>query len=64
MHLSSAVLGKLIALHKSLRANKGSLKLCSIAPPVHEVFEITRLDKVFDIHKTETEALDSFRLAG
>jgi anti-sigma B factor antagonist len=60
-YLSSAVLGKLISLHKALRANGGQLKLCSIAPPIFEVFEITRLDKVFDIYKNESDALDAFR---
>ncbi len=60
-YLSSAVLGKLISLAKSLRMNKGVLKLCCIAAPIFEVFEITRLDKVFDIYKTEAEALEAFR---
>ena len=63
-YLSSAVLGKLISLHKALRTKKGSLRLCNIAAPIFEVFEITRLDKVFDIHKSEDEALDAFRLGG
>jgi len=63
-YLSSAMLGKLISLHKVLRMNKGTLKLCGIAPPIYEVFEITRLDKVFDIHNSEDEALKAFRLGG
>ena len=63
-YLSSAVLGKLISLHKALVMNKGALKLCSIAPPIYEVFEITRLNKVFDIHKSEDEAVTAFRLGG
>ena len=63
-YLSSAVLGKLISLHKALRMKKGSLKLCSIAQPIYEVFEITRLDKVFDIYPTENEAMDAFRPGG
>jgi len=61
-YLSSAVLGKLISLHKALRMRKGALKLCNIAPPIYEVFEITRLDKVFDIHESEDDALEAFRL--
>ena len=64
VYLSSAVLGKLISLHKALRTNKGALKLCSISPPIYDVFEITRLDKVFDIYRTEGEALDAFRPGG
>ena len=61
-YLSSAVLGKLISLHKTLRMSKGTLKLCSIAPAIFEVFEITRLDKVFSIHESEDDALEAFRL--
>ena len=61
-YLSSAVLGKLISVHKTLRQNKASLKLCGISVPIFEVFEITRLDKVFEIHKSEDEALEAFRL--
>ena len=60
--LSSAMLGKLISLHKVLRTKKAALKLCNIVPEIFEVFEITRLDKVFDIYSSEDEALDAFRL--
>jgi len=60
-YLSSAVLGKLISLHKALKQAKGEMKLCAIAPAIFEVFEITRLDKVFDIYDSEDEALEAFR---
>jgi anti-sigma B factor antagonist len=60
-YLSSAVLGKLISLSKALRTRKGALKLCCIAPSIMEVFEITRLDKVFDIYSNESEAMQAFR---
>ena len=55
-YLSSAVLGKLISVHKTLLQKKGSLKLCGIGKTILEVFEITRLDKVFAIHESEDEA--------
>ncbi len=61
-YLSSAVLGKLISLHKALVERKGKLKLCGVAPVIYEVFEITRLNRVFDMHKTEEEAIEAFRL--
>ena len=63
-YLSSAMLGKLISLHKTLRTHKATLKLCSIAPPIYEVFEITRLDKVFDIQPTEEKGLARFKVRG
>jgi len=58
--LSSAALGKLIALHKKLQAVGGRLVLCNIDAEIHEVFEITRLDKFFNIQKEEQAALQSF----
>jgi len=61
-YLSSAVLGKLISLHKALRTAKGGLKLCGICPPIYEVFEITRLNQVFDIYESQDEAVAAFRL--
>jgi anti-sigma B factor antagonist len=59
-YLSSAALGKLITLHKKVQANGGKLVLCNIDPQIYEVFEITRLDKLFKIKKDEQEALQSF----
>ena len=61
-YLSSAVLGKFISLHKALKMQHGVLKLCTIGGPIFEVFEITRLDRVFQIYDTEEEALTAFRL--
>jgi anti-sigma B factor antagonist len=58
--LSSAALGKLIALHKKLQAVGGRLILCNIDDEIYEVFEITRLDKFFNIQKEEQAALQAF----
>src|SRR6202045_3218314 len=59
-YLSSAALGKLITLNKKLQAVGGRLILCNIDPQIHEVFEITRLDKFFKIMKEEQQALQAF----
>jgi anti-sigma B factor antagonist len=59
-YLSSAALGKLITLNKKLQAAGGKLILCNIAPQIFEVFEITKLDKFFKIHKEEQAALQAF----
>ena len=58
--LSSAALGKLITLDKKLKAAKGQLKLSNIRPEIYEVFAITRLNKLFDIHDDEADALATF----
>lgn len=59
-YLSSAALGKLITLHKRVREKKGVLKFCAIKPKIYDVFRITKLDKIFDIHEDRQKALDSF----
>ena len=59
-YMSSAALGKLITLHKKLTGVKGKLALCGISPQIFEVFAITKLDKIFKIHKDYQTALTSF----
>jgi anti-sigma B factor antagonist len=58
--MSSAALGKLITLDKKVKGKGGVLKLCSIRPEIYEVFAITRLDRLFDIRKDESDGLGSF----
>lgn len=55
--LSSAVLGKLIALHKKIAAQKGRMAFCNINPDIMQVFKITRLDKLIPIYEDEEEAV-------
>lgn len=59
-HLSSAALGMLITLNKRVTQANGALKLSNINAQIYEVFKITRLNKVFDIHATAEEALAGF----
>ena len=59
-YLSSAALGKLITLNKKVQTAGGRLILCNIDPQIYEVFEITKLDKFFNIQKEEQAALQSF----
>lgn len=59
-YLSSAALGKLIIMEKKAKAAKSKLRLCCIRPDIYEVFELTRLNKVFDIKGTQEEALEGF----
>ncbi len=59
-HLSSAALGMLITLDKLVKEKNGKLKLSNIKPQIYEVFKITRLNKLFDIHQSATQALGAF----
>ena len=58
--LSSADLGKLITLYRKVKAAKGRLKMSNIRPEIFEVFQITKLNKVFDIRNDEAEAVAAF----
>jgi len=59
-YLSSSALGKFITLNKKVNNAGGRLILCNIAPHIFEVFEITKLDKLFNIQKEEQAALQAF----
>jgi anti-sigma B factor antagonist len=59
-YLSSAALGKLITLDKKVKAARGKLRLCNIRPDIYEVFAITKLNKLFDIHENQEKALEGF----
>jgi anti-sigma B factor antagonist len=56
-YMSSAVMGKLVGLLKKCQAAKAELKLCTIEDSIYEIFEIMRFDKMFDIHKTQDDAV-------
>lgn len=59
-HLSSAALGMLITLKSKVQEQNGQLKLSEINRQIFEVFKITKLNRVFDIHDTAEEALATF----
>ena len=60
-HLSSAALGTLITINNRVRQKDGQLRLCNIDPQIYEVFVITKLNKLFQIHRTVPEAMASFK---
>jgi len=60
-HLSSAALGTLITVNNKVRHTSGQLRLSDIDPQIFEVFVITKLNKLFEIHETAAEALKSFK---
>lgn len=58
-HLSSAALGTLITINNRMRTRSGQLRLSNIDPQIYEVFVITRLNKLFQIHETVDDAMKS-----
>ena len=59
-HLSSAALGMLINVNNRVKNQNGQLRLAGIKPQIMEVFEITKLNKLFRILPNRTEALSSY----
>ena len=58
--IDSSGLGNLVGAFSSVRKLGGELKLLSLTNRVHEVLQITKLYKVFDIKDDEVEAIKSF----
>jgi anti-sigma B factor antagonist len=59
-HLSSAALGMLINVNNAVKQHNGQLRLVNIKPQIMEVFEITKLNKLFKILPTRADALISY----
>ena len=57
--LTSSALGLLIRISKKSYENNGKMLLCNIDPRIYQIFEITRLNKVFAIYDTQESALES-----
>jgi len=62
--MSSSALGMLIRVNKKCKEFKIMLKLCSITPDIRQVFKITGLDKIFEIHADPAEAMAAFKKSG
>ena len=60
-YLSSAVLGKLISVHKKVKSTNGTLKFANLSIPLLEIFKITKLDTVFSIYSSTEKGMFSFR---
>jgi anti-sigma B factor antagonist len=55
--IDSSGLATLVRAFKRARSSGGNLVLAGLQPPVRKVFELTRLDKAFDIYGDTAEAL-------
>ena len=58
--IDSSCLGALVSLAKTLREKKGDMKLVCLNEDVQSIFQITRLDRIFEIFETVDLAVESF----
>lgn len=56
-YMTSAAIGKLIALHRRLARGGGQLVLCSLQPDVSAVFEASHLIDYFKVSSSPSAAL-------
>lgn len=54
--MSSSMIGRIVMLNKKCKGTT-DLRFCNVSPSVMEVFEITRLDKLFNICGSVEDAL-------
>jgi anti-anti-sigma factor len=59
--VDSAGLGELVVVHMWAKASGCTLKLAGANPRIRELFELTNLLSVFDVHPTLDDALLSFQ---
>jgi anti-sigma B factor antagonist len=58
--MASLMLGKIMTLHRKLKAVGGRLVLCNVDPSIYWVFETLRLPKLLCFCKDEQDALQAF----
>jgi anti-sigma B factor antagonist len=58
--LSTMMLGKIIALHKRIRAVGGRLALCGVESRLYDIFQILKLPQLVPVYAEEQEALQTF----
>ncbi len=58
--MDSSGLGSLVSGSKLLEDRGGQLRIVNARGPVRNVFQITRLDRIFPAYQDETDAIASF----
>lgn len=58
--LSSQALGLLLTLNKKCKGINGSLALCGLRPELMKIFQITKVEKLFEFYATDAAALAAF----
>jgi len=59
--IDSSGLAAFVRLFKRVRIGEGDVKLCCVRPEILKIFELTRLNRVFDIFETRAEAVESYK---
>ncbi len=60
-YLDSSFLGALVAILKNLVPKNGRLTLIELNNDIRNLFELTRLDKIFDLKNSLDKAIEGFK---
>lgn len=63
-YMDSSGLGVLVSGLKATRKENGDLKLATLQTEVQNIFELTQLNKVFEIFENQTDAVKSYQSNG
>ena len=58
--MDSSGIAAMVQLFKRVRIGHGDVKLANIRPEVSRVLELLRLDRVFEVHASTDDAVESF----
>lgn len=59
-YVDSSGLATLVEILKGMRSYGGKMRLSNLSPKIKSLFEITKLEKLFDIMADEAEAISNF----
>jgi anti-anti-sigma factor len=59
-HIDSSGIGEIVRAHTLARKSNGRMKIAEPSPKVHEMLQMTMLNKVIDVYPSETAAAESF----
>ena len=59
-YIDSTFLGAMVISLKKIKGLGGNLRLVGIQAEVMHMFQLTRVDGIFEIHETKEDALESF----
>lgn len=59
-YVDSSGLATLVGILKDMRTYGGKMRLANMSPKIKSLFEITKLDKLFEILASEEEAISTF----
>jgi anti-anti-sigma factor len=52
-YLTSTMLAVLIMIHKRVQQRGGQLIVCDVAPPIYEIFEVTKVTTLFEVRQAQ-----------